>query len=208
MDINIFDFILLAIVIWYAARGYRIGFFGELIGIAGVAIAMAIALRAIVPAAPFFGRMLNMSAGVSVIVIFFLVYLIILIALKYFESFIRRHADLKFADALNRAFGSVIGLCKGALIASLLAVFITGLPLMDSIRNYTQASKLRSTFAGIAPHFYDALRTFIPGDKKFATYWQDTVNQFKREQVDSDITKLLWDLNTDKTAPKQQDGTQ
>ena len=196
--INYLDFALVAVLSFFAAKGFRKGFFHELVGFIGVILALALGLRALEPVAPMVSDLLNISAGKSAVIVFFLVFIGVLFILKYAENWVHKHAHLKLADALNKAIGGVIGLAKGAIVASLLALLLTLSPFTLVVQNQVEKSSVHRAVEGIAPFMYDQLRAFMPGKKRFVGYLEDLVGKYQSEKVDNSMLNLLLDLGSDK----------
>jgi membrane protein required for colicin V production len=196
--INYLDIALIAITLFFAAKGFRKGFFHELVGFIGVIVALALALRALEPFAPVVSNLLNISAGKSAVLVFFFVFSAVLFLLRYAENWVHKHANLKLADALNKAIGGVIGLAKGAIVASLLALLLRLSPFTFIVQQQVEKSAVHRVVEGIAPFIYDQLRAFIPGNKRFVGYLEGLVGKDKREQVDQSLLNLLLDLGSEK----------
>ena len=111
-------------------------------------------------------------------------------------NWVNRNAHLKLADALNKALGGGIGLVKGIIISSLLAMFITVLPLTSGIQAQAEKSVVRYTVIGLAPFVYDQIRPVLPDKKRFVNYLENVLGQFDQEQIDAAILKLLMDLGS------------
>lgn len=196
--INYLDIALIAITLFFAAKGFRKGFFHELVGFIGVIFALTLALRALEPVAPLVSDLLNISAGKSAVIVFFFIFTSVLFILRYAESWVHKHANLKLADALNKAIGGLIGLAKGAIVASLLALLLSLSPFTFIVQQQVEKSAVHRVVEGIAPFIYDQLRAFIPGNKRFVSYLEDLVGNYKREQIENSMLNLLLDLGSEK----------
>lgn len=199
MAINYLDIVLIAVLLFFAAKGFRKGFFHELVGFVGVLAALALSLRALEPLAPFVSDLFDISAGKSAVAVFFVIFSTTLFLLKFAENWVHKHAKLRLADALNKSIGGVLGLAKGAVVASLLALLLSLSPFTLVVQNQVETSKMHNIVEGIAPFIYDQLRTFIPGNKRFVGFLEDMTGKYKSEQVDSQMRDLLLDLGSDKT---------
>jgi membrane protein required for colicin V production len=207
MQINYLDIILVIVLIYFAAKGFRKGFFHELVGFVGVLIALALALRMLEPVAPVVGNLFDISAGKSAVIVFFIVFTSVLFILKYAESWVHKHANLKLADALNKAIGGILGLAKGAVVASLLALLLSLNPFTNVVQQQVEKSPVPRAVEGISPFIYDQVRAFIPGKKRFVTYLEDLAGKFKNEQVDKSLLDLLLDLGSEKIDTWQEKTT-
>lgn len=198
MSINYLDIALVVVLLYFAAKGFRKGFFHELVGFIGVLFALALSLRALEPLAPAVSDLFGLSAGKSAVLVFFFVFSSILFVLKYAETWVHKHATLRLADALNKAVGGVLGLAKGTTVASLIALLLTLSPFTLVLKNQVETSKMHRIVEGIAPFIYDQIRAFIPGNKRFVGFLEDVASQYKSAEVDSSMMNLLLDLGSDK----------
>ena len=114
MSINYLDIALVVVLLYFAAKGFRKGFFHELVGFIGVLFALALSLRALEPLAPAVSDLFGLSAGKSAVLVFFFVFSSILFVLKYAETWVHKHATLRLADALNKAAGDTISSMQDA----------------------------------------------------------------------------------------------
>ena len=62
MSINYLDIALVVVLLYFAAKGFRKGFFHELVGFIGVLFALALSLRALEPLAPAVSDLFGLSA--------------------------------------------------------------------------------------------------------------------------------------------------
>lgn len=207
MAINYLDIFLVILILVLAVRGYRQGFFRELVGFIGVFIALALALRGVLALAPAVGTLFQLSAGKSAALVFFAVFTGILFLLRYAENWVYRNADLKITRALNKALGGSIGLLKGGIVASLVALLLSVSPFTGVVQRQVETSTMHGIVEGIAPFVYDQLSGFIPGKRRFVTYLEETVGQYNSEMLDRAMLELLLDLGSDQAAKWMEKAT-
>lgn len=196
LQINFFDIFLLLLILYFAAKGLRRGLFQELIGFVGIMIALALALMALEPASPALSNFTGLAAGESAAIVFFFAFTAVLFLLKYAEKWINRHAHLKLADAINKAAGAALGLLKGSMVASLLVLFFSLVPMSSAIQQQVQNSTLQEGVSGIAPAVYDSVRKFIPGHKRFVAYLENLAGLYHPAGLDQNLLRLLIDLGS------------
>ncbi|HTR80129.1 MAG TPA: CvpA family protein [Bacteroidota bacterium] len=160
---NSFDYILLIILAVFIFAGWRKGFLKKIIALVCLGLALILATKYAAPLGEEFLIPLGVDAGFSTI----LAYILIVCGIMLIQAIIYRIAIKKIADGLwNKIGGGVIGLIEGAIILSMLVLFL-------SIYFHFPSQETRATSAlylpvkNFAPRIFDSINTFFPESEDF-----------------------------------------
>ena len=130
---NHIDLVILVIIGIFCIKGFFRGMILEIFTLIGLLIAYIIALREMDTVAGFINRIVTLPDIVSNSLSFILLFISILLLFRWLAGVFRHIAQWSFLGWLDRGGGMVLGIFKGALITSLLALFISLIPLTESM---------------------------------------------------------------------------
>lgn len=139
LDFNWIDYLILAVLLFYAYEGYSSGFVGALLDLINFITSFIVGLRFY----GFFGAFLvdkfSMAQGFSDAIGFFIVTFIAQIAIGIL---IRKFFTVQptFLKGFNKWFGILPGILSGAILVTFILVLIITLPVSSPIKHAISAS--------------------------------------------------------------------
>ena len=128
---NAFDIAVIVIVSFCLIRGLFKGLIGEVSGTIGVVAGFYGAYTYYPLITPYAERWIG-SPGIRNMIVFFLLFCAILIAIGIISVLIQKLLNLVFLGWVDRTFGLVFGAAKGLLIVSVLFIMLTTFLPKDS----------------------------------------------------------------------------
>ncbi len=192
------DLVLVLILAFYGYRGYKRMFFKEFVGFIGFMLAFTAGLTALPLLAPKLVTASQLTFGASLVAVFLLVFGFVRVAYHYLEKLIHENTKFEMPERFDRLLGTAIGLVKGLLIVSLLAIFLKLIYISDNLSQQVKNSNFLRYAEGAGPAVYDRLRSAFPGAKKFVNYIEEAAGQTPPRLVDEYTINVLIDLDSEK----------
>ena len=117
---SILDILIAAGLLIGLARGLSTGAVRQIVGLAGTALAIVLALELMHPVGNAIGGILGADAGIVPILGFIVVFAAVQLALYVLAKVIETSLKMLRLGMANRAAGAIFGLCKAALLLSVL----------------------------------------------------------------------------------------
>jgi membrane protein required for colicin V production len=195
--VNYLDYTIIVIIVIFIIRGLLKGFIHEVFGLLGVLISLVLATKMMGRAAGWIAQFADIPATLNAVlgfvVVFFVVMLISQIIVHAAEKFVK-WAFLGWADKLA---GAVAGFAKGAIVASLLLIIVTAMPLMESLIPGKEQSRLFEPTRKFAPAVFNILAAFLPGSKSFYEEARDSVEGVSKSATGEQTKRFLDSLSED-----------
>ena len=195
---NILDLVLILLLAAFVYKGYRVRFFKEFVGLIGLLLAVTSGLFGVQFFAPRLFENSRLTFGASAVLAFLILFAFILVAYRYFERWIYKHAELKMTDKIDQWLGLLVGLTKGLIVTSLVALALALVPISDTVSNYVATSLFHPYFETAGPGIYNKARKFIPGAQEFVRYLENAVEAADQQQIEQRVIDVLIDLNSKK----------
>lgn len=127
---NLFDLILLAILLFFSVQGYRNGLVRELFSVAGLLTALWVMTHYLEPMAEWIGLFLDASATTLYVVAASMLFLSVYLLALLLALIIQKVLETIHLNVLNRLAGLIFGALKATLLlmAILLIAALIGLP--------------------------------------------------------------------------------
>ena len=132
---NLFDGIIIAVLILSAYLGARSGLLRELLGFSGWVIALVIALKFGGEVAELVRDRIPRIDAIAPALAFILLLAAVRLLVHIVLFLVRRMLKTDLLTRIDRILGSVVGFLKGALLLSVLALLIVILPLNQNIKD-------------------------------------------------------------------------
>ena len=195
---NTIDMIILVIVGFFCIKGFIRGMIVEVFTFAGLLIAYVVALCEMSTVADLINKAFQAPLLISNVLGFIFVFVLVFVFFRLIAGAFSRIVQWSFLAWLNRGGGMILGIFKGILITSLLALFISLLPLSEEMERMQDKSLLFKPVRSVAPAVFDFFTSAFPRTK---TFYEEIREGFPRmsnqliDQIASDqlnsITKEL-----------------
>jgi uncharacterized membrane protein required for colicin V production len=167
VEISYADFTIIVLTVIFGYEGYRAGFFKGLLSVGGFFISLTVTLAALPYAARFFNYVIELPPNISILMGFVSIFVISMLLYTLFLEWIHKIMQMKVEDWFDRIMGTVLGLYKGVLAASLLALGFTLLPMPDLVSQTEQKSLFLGSVKYFAPANYNYFRKLVPRTPSF-----------------------------------------
>ncbi|OPX32665.1 MAG: hypothetical protein B1H40_01925 [Candidatus Latescibacteria bacterium 4484_181] len=190
---NWVDAIILFILIFSIVKGWRRGFFRSLIGLVGFFLSVFLATSYLYWAKGLILRFFSLPSGVAALIGFLIIFLVLLALFHIIGSMVQRIVHLTPIGILDTLGGMGLGLLAGGIIASLLLLFLSILPLPEEVSCQIEESPLARSTRNIAPYVFGKLKEEFPEIK-------DEVN---RKLLQSPLDKAREQVEIDSLIQKE-----
>lgn len=164
---NTLDVILLIILAFFVIKGLIRGILFEALTLAGLITAYFLATKEMGFLAVWFSRHLPLPPAPLTIISFSLIFIFIVVMTRLIAGAVSRLIKKTPVAWLDRTGGVAFGLFKGALIASLIALLISILPLSKPWETRKDKSYLYTIVLPIAPAVFNFTVKNFPRAKSF-----------------------------------------
>jgi uncharacterized membrane protein required for colicin V production len=151
VEISYADFTIIVLTVIFGYEGYRSGFFKGILSVGGFFISLTVSLAALPYAARFFNYVIELPPNISILMGFISIFVISLLLYALFLEWVHKIMQMKVEDWFDRIAGTVLGLYKGILAVSLLALGFTLLPLPEVVSQTEQHSLFLQPVKYFAP---------------------------------------------------------
>ena len=143
---NIVDYIIIAVLIIFFLKGFKVGIIGSLGWLIGFAVGVWAAGKYVQPVTVWLDQWLH-NPALSAVVGFVGVVLVVMVIVGVFFWIANKIVNfVPFVGLVNRLLGGVLGIIEGALLIGLALWFILALPLnnqySESVKNSTLSDSL------------------------------------------------------------------
>ncbi len=149
------DLVILAVLAFFIFKGLRKGFFREILGLLGWVGGIIIAIQGFTPFSRVVEHFLPHLPRVIIPIISFVsLFLIIYLISRFLASGLSELSRTLHLGWLNRLLGAAASGLKGALILSLLFLFLSILPIKGQLNAIKQQSVLYRPIENMVPALY------------------------------------------------------
>ncbi|MBN1892859.1 CvpA family protein [bacterium] len=196
MHLNLIDWILLVILLFFILRGFLRGLLVELLILAGWLVSYALAVHAYGQAGDILAHVLHPAPFVRIGLGFAAVFSLVFFFFHILARFVRG----RFAGPgwLSRLGGSLIGLLKGTWMAGILAAGLAWMPSGEGGR--MSRTLLLRPLCAVTKATFPLISQFTPGTKKFVKDLEQAFKQSISSVVEDPLKDQLEDFE-DKIRP-------
>lgn len=187
-SLNYIDVAIVALVTALSVKGLIRGLFRESVGLLGLIAALLLAVRFLSDVTAVVRRALDLSPAVSMLISFVLLFAAFLAAFQILANLLHKLIQKTSLSWMERVAGGLVGFLKGAVIASLLALFLTYLPAGETLAKERQNSMLFGPTREFAPWLFDQLQRLAPGAKSFYEELRDSMQR----KPPSEASQSIW----------------
>jgi len=160
---NVIDYVVLVLLIYFVYHGAQAGLMDELLGITGWVVAVIVALRFGGAAGAYVVEKIPLAASISVSIVGFVVTLLVVhLAFRLLSTIFKKIFNSDTQSSLDRFFGAAIGFVKGAFYISLLALALQSMPLGEKMNQLREGSQLYPHMTKVARIVVDSVVRFVP----------------------------------------------
>jgi uncharacterized membrane protein required for colicin V production len=174
VEISYADFSIIVLTVIFGYEGYRSGFFKGILSIGGFFISLTVSLAALPYAARFFNYVIELPPNISILMGFVSIFVISMLLYTLFLEWVHKIMQMKVEDWFDRIMGTLLGLYKGVLAASLLALGFTLLPMPEVVSRTEQNSLFLQPVKYFAPRNYNYFRKLVPRTPSFEETLKNT----------------------------------
>jgi uncharacterized membrane protein required for colicin V production len=180
VEISYADFTIIALLIIFGFEGYRTGLFNGLLSIGGIFLALIITILMLPSSSRFFNFVIELPPNISVLMGFTSIFVLLLLLYALFLEWVHKVMKMEVVDWFNRIAGTLLGLYKGLLSVSLLAIGFSLMPMKEVVKS----SEANSTFVipvkYFAPFNYNFFRKLFPRSPSFEDALRNTFTQMQQ----------------------------
>ncbi|MFO7890848.1 MAG: CvpA family protein [bacterium] len=191
---NTFDLIILLILGFFCVKGLFRGMVLEVFTLIGLLAGYLVALRVKSDLTVFIQKWIQLPDIVINTVSFLLILMVIVILFRFIAGRIRQIFKWTFLGWVDKGGGLLIGLLKGGLIASLLVLLISLIPLSQKVNKEQEKSLLFSPVRSIAPAVFNIIKTAFPKTENFYHEVKQGLTTESQKAVDDIVSKQIESL--------------
>jgi uncharacterized membrane protein required for colicin V production len=181
VEISYADFTIIALMIIFGFEGYRTGLFNGLLSIGGFFFALIITVLVLPYSSRFFNFVIELPPNISILMGFVSIFVLLLLLYALFLEWLHKIMKMEVVDWFNRVAGTVIGLYKGLLSVSLLAIGFSLLPMKDLVKSTEAKSTFVIPVKYFAPYNYNFFRKLYPRSPSFEDALKNTFTQMQQQ---------------------------
>ncbi len=169
---SLLDGIILVFILFFAWNGYRNGLVKEVFRIVGLVLSVFVAFQYADLIAGLLAPYLDVAEMYLPYIGFAILLVLTLFAVQIAVIFLDKLIQLLLLSLPNRLFGSLFGVLKSCLFASIFFIFISGFGIPED--QIKKESLLYSPILKVAPAAYDIVARVLPGVKPY----RDSVERY------------------------------
>lgn len=159
---NLVDWIIIIILIFFAVRGFSRGFLQGIAGLVGVIVALVLAVQFMDDLSSILLHFFSLSPRVAVLLTAVIIFFVVFLGFIFTAKFLRSVLKMAALGWVDRIAGTALGLVKGAVIVSIVALMISLIPFRGKAQAEFDQSLLFRPAQRIAPMVFDAISKGIP----------------------------------------------
>jgi membrane protein required for colicin V production len=159
---NIFDILILVILIAFTLKGLLRGLMKELCTLVGLIAGALLAFNFHQPLAVSMKSSFSLPQQLCAILAFLAIFLLTILVFSLIGMVLSRYVKLMYVGGLNRVAGGLFGLIQGLIIVSLLVYALTLRPLPAGLDGHLEVSTLAPPFIHLGEQVFTGGWQFIP----------------------------------------------
>ena len=157
---NLFDIILLIILLAFVWKGFRAGLIGAIGGFVGIVVGIILGGRFMALVGTWLAKFINIdNANLANIIGFVLIFIAVNLVVSLIVKLINVVFHIiPFIDLVNKLLGAVVGVIGGMLAISAIVYLLSLFPISDGINE----ALLKSSFVPVAKNISVVIIPFMP----------------------------------------------
>lgn len=203
---NYLDYIIIAVVAFFAIRGLFKGFLNEVFGLVGLIFALIFATKYMSDVAGWLDSFLNIPAALTTLLGYLLVFIGVILAFQFVNHILHKAIKVSFLKWMDKTAGTVVGALKGGVIISLVLLFISIISFSRSIIPGLNDSTLYNPAKNFAPKVFNFIMYVIPNSKSFYAELKETFEKFSVSKLGENTRVLLKSLENRDDSQESSNG--
>jgi len=159
---NLVDWIIIIILLFFIVRGFSSGFLLGIAGLLGVIVAFVLAVQFMNDLSAILLHFFSLSPRVAVLLTAVIIYVVVFVGFIFTAKFLRNILKMVALGWVDRIAGAVLGLLKGAVIVSIIALMISLIPFRGQAQVEFDDSILFKPAMKVAPKVFDIITNSVP----------------------------------------------
>jgi membrane protein required for colicin V production len=159
---NIFDILILVILVAFALKGLLRGLMKELCTLVGLVAGALLAFHFHQPLAASMQTAFSLPQQLCAILAFLAIFLLTMLLFSLVGMVLSRYVKLMYVGGLNRVAGGLFGLIQGLIVISLLVYALTLRPLPAGLDTQLEVSVLAPPFIQLGEQVFAGSSEFMP----------------------------------------------
>jgi uncharacterized membrane protein required for colicin V production len=180
VEISYADFTIIALMIIFGFEGYRTGLFNGLLSIGGIFFALIITILMLPYSSRFFNYVIELPPNISILMGFISIFVLLLLLYELFLEWVHKIMKMEVVDWFNRISGTLLGLYKGLLSVSLLAIGFSLMPMKELVKSTEANSTFVIPVKYFTPFNYNFFRKLFPRSPSFEDALKNTFAQMQQ----------------------------
>ncbi len=155
------DYVILGVLSIFAISGFRKGFVQELLGIAGIILAIMFAIRYFEDVGQIIYDQFGIDETLANVAGFALLALIIAVFVSFVIFAWKRASSLSTISVLDKLFGAGFGVVKGAVILCVILLVLVSIQV-SIVQDVINQSMIAYEFLSFSPKLYDTIQPHLP----------------------------------------------
>jgi len=191
---NAIDVFILIILALFIIKGLFRGLIIEVFTLAGLLIGYVVALKGFGLVTAIIDSMVELPALLVTTLGFLIIFIGILVIFRVAAGLVKKFAKWTLLGWVDHLCGGVFGMLKGALIASLLALLFSLIPMSEDMQKTQDDSLLFKPIRGVAPAIFNFVQMTFPKTKDFYEELKEGFSKSSKEVKNRVMEKQLENL--------------
>ena len=201
---NYLDYTILTLVAIFTVKGLFKGFIHEVFGLVGLVLSLILATKLMGKVSDWIAQFADIPPTLNTALGFIIVFVAVMLCCQFIIHFTQKVVKWVLLGWVDKLAGAVSGFLKGAIIASLMLLIITAMPLVESLIPGKDESKLFEPTQKFAPAVFDLAVVVFPDSKSFYEEVKDSISGFSTEAISEHAQRFL-DSLSDNDSKNQED---
>ena len=202
---NFLDYIILAFVVYFLVKGLFRGFFQEVLGLAGLILALVFATKYMSNVAALIDELINIPPVLTTLLGFLLIFFCIIFATQLLIHTLQKITKYSLLGWMEKLAGGVVGFLKGATILSLLLLFLSMIPFSRNLIPGVKDSQLYAPTRNFAPKLFNLIMAIVPNSKSFYGEVKESLENFSPSEWTKNTQNFLQNFQNDEKSQEKQD---
>lgn len=170
-----FDIIVLAPLAFFAYKGYQSGLIKEVLGIAGIIIAVFLTINYLEPFSVYAKELLGLKEDYNSFIFGTLLFITVMLSVNLLTYIIGKLLSAIKLTLVNKLLGLLFGALKAGLIVSAILILLAGFGFPNE--QTRKASVSYPYLIQVAPTVYNAIALIYPGAEDFSKTIKKTIDE-------------------------------
>jgi len=194
---NYIDYIIIAVVGFFAIGGLFKGFLNQVFGLLGLILALIFATKFMSNMAELVDKFLNIPPALTTLLGYLIIFVGTIFAFQLLNHVLQKVVKVSFLSWVDKTGGGVLGFVKGGVIISLLLLLISIIPFSGSMIPGAKESTFYDPAKNFAPKVFNFVMYVIPNSKSFYGELKETFDKFSASKLGKNTRDLLESLKSE-----------